>query len=307
MNVVVSPPSDLLPSRRIFVSCDNVRLGMPHLSLGGLSETWLLKELGHRHWTLLARMGGRDVPDFQDVDGERVYAAFCAVSIEDAAFASLVEHDNLVISSEIARISRTRFASIHRMSRRGQPMGSVSLCSVFVKRRQAGRNRSIARVAVDGFPAVEEAPTLAHAAEVAAMIRGEWGEHFGLRNDGGRPLGSVTVHPCPSQDFNGADFLYFAAFQAFVDRAEWEIFGAARPALVTLARDIVYHGNIEVGERLILDLRDQQMEGDVLTHWFQIVRGVDGTKIADVFTRRAIGTVVTGPSACALSSLPEFL
>jgi hypothetical protein len=31
-----------------------VVLGMPHLSLNGLSETWVLKECGHRHWFLLA-------------------------------------------------------------------------------------------------------------------------------------------------------------------------------------------------------------------------------------------------------------
>ncbi|CAN7350222.1 hypothetical protein LJR009_002940 [Bosea sp. LjRoot9] len=289
MNIAVSPLPATQETQRIFASRDHLRLGMPHLACGGLSETWLLKELGHRHWTLLARMVGLEVPDFRDEAGDRVYAAFCSVSIRDAAFTSCAEHDNLVVSSEIARISRTRFASIHRLSRRGQPMGCVSLCSVFVKRRQAGRNRSIARVAIVGFPAVEDARTFAHVAEMAAMIRGEWVEHFGLRNDAARPLRSVTVHPCPSQDFNGADFLYFAAFQAFVDRAEWEIFGAARPALATLARDIVYHGNIEVGERLTLDLRDQKVEGDILTHWFQIVRGVDGSKVADVFTRRAIG------------------
>ena len=42
-------------------------LGMPHLCLGGLSETWLLRECGHRHWFLLAQATGRTVPNFRDV------------------------------------------------------------------------------------------------------------------------------------------------------------------------------------------------------------------------------------------------
>jgi len=260
---------------------------MPHLALGGLSETWLLKELGHRHWTLLARMAGLDAPDFRDAGGDRVYAAFCAVSIRDAAFASLAEHDELVISSEIARISRTRFASIHKLNQNGQHKGSVSLCSVFVKRHQPGRNRSIARVSLDGFPPVESGPVFMQAAEMAAMIRGGWTEHLGLSNSERPPLQTITVDPCPSQDFNGADFLYFASFQAFVDRAEWKVFGAARLQPTTLARDIVYHGNIEIGDRVVLALRDQRTDGDIFSHWFQIVREADGGKLADVFTRRA--------------------
>jgi len=30
-------------------------LGMPHLSTGGLSKNWLLKECGHLHWLYLAQ------------------------------------------------------------------------------------------------------------------------------------------------------------------------------------------------------------------------------------------------------------
>lgn len=36
---------------------------------------------------------------------------------------------------------------------------------------------------------------------------------------------AIRFEPCPNSDFNGADFPYFASFQAFVDRAEW----ASRP------------------------------------------------------------------------------
>ena len=64
---------------------DTVVLGMPHLCLGGLSETWLLKECGHRHWLLLAHAARRAVPDFRYAGGDPVYAAFVAVTVQRRA------------------------------------------------------------------------------------------------------------------------------------------------------------------------------------------------------------------------------
>src|ERR1700685_4661700 len=93
---------------------DGIVLGMPHLSLGGLSETWLLRECGHRHWFLLAQAAGRTVPDFRDAMDDPVYAAFVAVTVRDARFDAAREHDELAFDSRLARISRTRFMSVHR-------------------------------------------------------------------------------------------------------------------------------------------------------------------------------------------------
>lgn len=284
MNVAVSA-TELVP-HTARVMRDSLILGMPHLSLGGLSETWLLKELGHRHWQLLARMCGRAVPDFRDAEGEPVYAAFCAVSVSQAAFGALREHDELVVSSELVRISRTQFASRHELSCRDRAVGTVELSSVFVRRGQAGRNRSIARVALDFFPPVEPSSGFGTSAAMAARMRGgEWDQHFGFRRDGGQPGGSLTINPCPSQDFNGADFLYFTSFQAFVDRTEWELLAPRQP-LSTTARDIVYYGNVEIGDRVVVEMMSHRLDPHGLSHWCRLRREVDGALLADVFTRR---------------------
>ena len=52
---------------------DAVVLGMPHLCMTGLSETWLLKECGHRHWLLLAEAAGLAAPDFRDPAGDPIF------------------------------------------------------------------------------------------------------------------------------------------------------------------------------------------------------------------------------------------
>ncbi len=267
-------------------AADRIVLGMPHLCLGGLSETWLLKECGHRHWFMLAEATSRAVPDFRDAAGDPVYAAFVAVTVRDARFDAAREHDELGLDSQLARMSRTQFTSRHRCCVRGRDIGEIAMTSVFVKRTEAGRNRSIARVDVAGLPPVRPAPDLAAAAAmVAALRRDQWKAHLGFVRADAKTLSRFVIDPCPAQDFNGADFLYFASFQAFVDRAEWAFF-RPDPRTTTRHRDLVFHGNIEPGDRVVVVLRAFRRSEGTLEHWCRLERMGDGAPLADVFTVR---------------------
>jgi probable biosynthetic protein (TIGR04099 family) len=266
---------------------DGIVLGMPHLCLGGLSETWLLRECGHRHWLQLAQAAGRTVPDFRDAMGVPVYAAFVAITVRNAQFDAAHEHDELGCESRLTRFSRTRFMSVHRLAVRGRHLGEIMMTSVFVRRTQAGLNRSIAHVEVSGLPPVEQAPEFAdHAATVAALRRDQWTEHMGFTRTSAAALDRLVIDPCPAQDFNGADFLYFSSFQAFADRAEWAFLRPINPRATTRERDIVYHGNIEPAERVAIVLRAVHREDGKLGHWCHIEREADATPLADIFTLR---------------------
>jgi probable biosynthetic protein (TIGR04099 family) len=266
---------------------DGIVLGMPHLCLGGLSETWLLRECGHRHWLLLAQAAGRTVPDFRDATGDPVYAAFVAVTVRNAQFDAAQEHDELGCESRLTRFSRTRFMSVHRLAVRGRHLGEIMMTSVFVRRTQAGLNRSIAHVEVSGLPPVEQAPEFAdHAATVAALRRDQWTEHMGFTRTSAAALDRLVIDPCPAQDFNGADFLYFSSFQAFADRAEWAFLRPINPRATTRERDIVYHGNIEPAERVAIVLRAVHRQDGRLSHWCHVEREADAAPLADIFTLR---------------------
>lgn len=274
---------------------DRVLLGMPHLCLGGLSETWLLKECGHRHWLLLAHATGRAVPDFRDASDAPVYAAFVAVTVREAQFDTVREHDELAFEARLARMSRTRFMSVHRLAVRGRPVGEVLMTSVFVGRTQAGLNRSITGVEVAGLPPLEPLREFAgYQAMVGELRRGRWVEHQGFVRADAAVFDRLLIDPCPAQDFNGADFLYFSSFQAFVDRAEWIFWRPTNLRLTTRRRDIVYHGNIEPGEQVIVILRavhrrdglEIGLHNGRLAHWYSLVRECDGAPLADVFTWR---------------------
>jgi probable biosynthetic protein (TIGR04099 family) len=264
-------------------------LGMPHLCLAGLSETWLLKECGHRHWLLLAEAADIDRPEFRDETGEPIYATFLAVSVRDAAFDAVREHDELVFSSRLARISRTQFTSFHRLSIGARPIGEIALTSTFVRRAQRGRNHSIVRAEVSGLPPIGIEPrAFTFAAQSAALRAGRWATHLGFERRKAAVIDRFIVDPCPGQDFNGADLLYFASFQAFVDRAEWSFFRPDAPFPTTRRRDIIYRGNIDPGERVVASLLQFRRHGETLGHWYSLERDRDSAAIADIFTVRGL-------------------
>jgi probable biosynthetic protein (TIGR04099 family) len=266
---------------------DAVTLGMPHLCLHGLSETWLLKECGHRHWLMLAAAAGIDAPDFRDSTGDPIYAAFLSVSIRDAALETACEHARLVFASRLARISRTRFTSLHRLSVAGRSIGEITMTSTFVRRAQEGRNHRIVRIEVPTLRHVALDPeAAARAAETATLRSSQWRRHLGFEQSRAKIIDRCVVDPCPGQDFNGADFLYFASYQAFVDRAEWAFL---RPRFATTRwRDIVYRGNVDPGERVAITLLELSQDTECLRHWYRLEREQDAAIIADVFTRRSM-------------------
>jgi probable biosynthetic protein (TIGR04099 family) len=268
---------------------DEIVLGMPHLCLGGISETWLLRECGHRHWFLLAQAAGRAVPDFRDDEGDPVYAAFIAVTVREARFDAAREHDSLEFRSRLSRISRTRFMSVHAISVRGCPLGEVVMTSLFVKRMEAGRNCSIARVEVPGLPPIVSSREFTGYEEaVATLRRDSWKEHLGFIRSDATVLDRLVIDPCPAQDFNGAGFLYFSSFQAFVDRAEWAFFRPHVLRATTRRRDIVYHGNIDPGDRVVVLLRAVRHREGAIDHWCAVVRESDASPLASVFTLRYV-------------------
>lgn len=235
-------------------------IGMPHLTPHGLSETWLMKELGHRHWLLLARDLGMDNADFRTADGKEAYAAICATSLTAAWLNEVRANDILTIRSQMSAVSRTQTSSIHVLSVADRIIGNVELISAFVRRDIAGCNRSIARVTVPQAGAKSLDVSLL--AQQAADIRGgRLQTYWGLPVLATKTLRSFKYNPSTEQDFNGAGLFYFAEFQAVADRALANWFpGRQRPT----RRDVFFLGNIEPHESVSFDLVEWSADGGTL-------------------------------------------
>jgi probable biosynthetic protein (TIGR04099 family) len=291
-----------------------ILLGSPHLASNGLSENWLLKELGHRHWLLVAELAGLSAPRFYDRRGNPVYGVFCAVSIAEGDFRQAQENRVLQIASSLARVSHTQIQSTHRLAIDGFAVGAVTMVSTFVS-GAVGYNHAIARAIADGLPPVKTraadvnasrqrkiSQTADRAAAPSPLARlaselcaGRLGSHMGFDPRVEKEVCSVAFDPCPSVDFNSAGFMYFANLVAMIDRMEYRLDRDAAPRATTVDRDVFFYGNVVRSETVEVRLLGWRREARQIVHHFRMIRGSDGRTTADVFTRRVLG--LPGPTA----------
>lgn len=277
MDAAVSAP----PLRRSAVA------GMPQLGHGGLSEHWLLKECGDAHWQALAQAAGLAQPDFRDAAGARAYAAFTMLRIVGAELQRVGEHARLEIATHCSQAGRAQQYGLHELRSNGVRRARVEMLSAFVRRERAGSNRSIVRALLPPLPAEPALQDRAQAlAERARALRAaQWEPRHGLSPARRRPLRSWRCRPCPELDFNGANLLYFASFQALVERAEWDWFGRTPPLA---DREMAFYGNLDVGESVEVLLCDLRCGTGRLAHWCELRCADDGRRLADVLTHRAV-------------------
>ncbi|MFB9984748.1 Pnap_2097 family protein [Mesorhizobium kowhaii] len=243
---------------------------MPHLSFGGLSEQWVLKECGHIHWNLLASSQGLTRPNFRDVHGRRLYAVFIEVRLVDGALTGAIEDAELTIRSELSRESVGRYLSRHVLSCNSQNICKITMRSAFVRRKNTGCNLSVER----GFTIAEPGQSNASRRQVAPIDR-----QFPAQK-------RFAFTPCIYSDFNGADFLYFASYQSITDRAEACFFG---PIIgTTRAREIHYYGNINPGDGIYIDLLTFKQVTDTLVYSATMCRQSDAVRIAAITVEKRI-------------------
>jgi probable biosynthetic protein (TIGR04099 family) len=261
--------------------------GMPQLSYQGLSENWLLKECGHRHWLALAELNNQSLPEFHDASGNKAYAAFTAVKITSKTLEKIEENQSFSVRSEVARVGAARYYGEHSISSRSFNAAQVSMLSTFVYRREHGNNQSVTRANFVNEPQefngdrkeLDEWIAFAKAAR-----SNNWVEHLGIQRFASGDKKTITFNPSPYSDYNGAYFLYFANFQNFIDRAEWEWF--KRDSIWALdRRELYFYGNINVGDPLIVSLGSSVESASELKHWCEIY-DQHNVKIADVFTTK---------------------
>jgi probable biosynthetic protein (TIGR04098 family) len=250
-----------------------IRLGMPHLDAGGLSENWLFRDAGDRHWEAIARRLGVATDEIRSETGERLYPTVVAVRAGyDTPLAAVRENDLFEAIAEVVPCGR---ACAHgRVVAAVGPQRSrfaLELLTTFAARAPAGGGLRMAmpepRLARRWIPVGGEPPiaTLARAARRGEALGDPFsGPAMALT---GPPLAELDYEPSPYADYNGAGLLYFASYVTIADSAERRLVRqlrldgsrrarapvAARDwALMTSAvrRDVFYYDNLPLGASL---------------------------------------------------------
>jgi probable biosynthetic protein (TIGR04098 family) len=288
-----------------------VRLGMPHLDVGGLSENWLFRHAGDLHWEAIGARLGVPTDQIRDDTRERIYPTVVALRARyDAPLSEVRENDVLDAAVEVTPCGRA-CADGHITAVAGPARLAIELVTTFALRRADGTLRTAVPAAclATRWTRVEPLSPLARLARAAR--RGEplddpfVGPSLAIETT---PLGHRRLEPSPYADYNGAGLLYFAAFPTLADTAERHLVrrlglapaNAPDWALVTspVARDVFYYGNLPLGDALVAELLlfdgDPRPGGDVKTR-VRLRRARDRQAIADVITRRICVRERRGP------------
>jgi macrolactin polyketide synthase MlnE len=297
-----------------------IRLGMPHLDAGGLSENWLFRDAGDRHWEAIARNLGLPTDEIRSESGERIYPTVVAVRARyDAPLACVRENDLFEAAAEVVPCGRACALGRVVAAIGGQPGRFVlELLTTFAARGAGGALRMTAlepRLARRWIPVGGEPPiaTLARAARRGEPLDDPFsGPLMAVR---GAPLATLDYEPSPYADYNGAGLLYFASYVTIADSAERRLvrrlgldryrradagglrnpprpFKPGEPrdwALMTSAvrRDIFYYENLPLGAALTAALvAFEEDDGGVTTRVRFSRTGEGGRPMADIVTRR---------------------
>ncbi|WP_404953444.1 beta-ketoacyl synthase N-terminal-like domain-containing protein [Streptomyces sp. 147326] len=307
-------------------------LGLPALSVGGLSENWLLREAGDLHWSLIGEHFGLPVAELADADGERLLPAFTRARLTAAdSLRFFTEHDEGELTGTLARLDEHAFVSDIRFA---TPTTSVDvrLLTSFVRR---GPGNWL----VPGTPRHEGRGPVADASTEHRDFQDEFRALTRLEPDGATGLYTDTYELNPFADVNAAGLLYFASYPHINDRGERKYVRSVVPGgewavdAATLSRDIVYLGNCGLADAVRYRLDGCRRESEdrvVLTS--SLLRERDGRTLARLETVKrllrpetfaalpddgaapdAIGSAPPRPAAASASSeaprapLPEDL
>lgn len=233
------------PAPQVALSAQ-LRLGMMQLAPQGLSEQWLLRDCGDRHWSLIAAAMGQERAVFSDAEGRAIYAAFCATALRLQAPQADWLGEEAQIQSELYRVSVSQLGSLHQISVHGAVVAELLMISTFVGHDASGSNHRILRRQPQRQIPLPEAPAALRALAERARLQARKPRHLELA-----PKAHQVVTPCPALDFNAVGLLYFPSFSRMAEQADW----AAHRRMSPLAsREVFYLGNLDRGESLAVQL-----------------------------------------------------
>ncbi len=288
--------SDLLPP-----APRRVRVGMPQLNAGGLSEGWLYRACGDLHWEAIGRELGVSSDGFRGEAGDRLYPTVVALRARyGGPLSDVLENDVLDIDVRVSPCGRACAHGRVALAVGGRA-SSVELLTTFaVHDRRSG----VLRMAV---PAPELAQRWRPLGEPPALVRLAKATRAGLPVDDDfsgpllarrrrAPLASWTYEPSPYADYNGAGLLYFAAYPTIADTAERAMIGRlglAPPSAIdwslatsVVRRDVFFYANLPLGESLTAELVSFELRQRGARSHVRLVRAGGGALMADLVTER---------------------
>lgn len=260
------------------------QINMPQMAMGGLSESWLFKEMGDIHWALITEGLGTQSSLLVDANGSRLYATFTRIKLNaNVPLIGFRENDQLTATAQISRYAGSYFFSDMVFSA-GDRRIEAKLMSTFTQRAKESSNATLMK----GRPVIDERCQIAELMD-PPLFASEYREHRTAHEQEHRFATTYDLQPC--HDINGVNLLYFAAYPAIGDLCEMR--SEPRPidwflSRSTLSRDIFYAANCDVHDRIEYKLHQRMDTASSQQSRSTLTRASDGKLMAFMITDRAL-------------------
>jgi probable biosynthetic protein (TIGR04098 family) len=287
-------------------------LNMPHMAMGGMSESWLFKELGAIHWELLCRGLGQRSSELADEMGNRLYATFARVRIEGSvSLGDFCESEPLNLSGNISRYGGGMYYGEFGLVSLASPEKQIRarLITSFSRRGDTGNTSLVKSQPVVGSNLIDNLsspPEFVEEYRIGKKGQAQsWelgGESFQFSDD---VIAEETYDLNPYYDANGVGLLYFAAYPIVTEICEAKYFnsrqssGAGRWEMQwrTISRDVLYYANCDLDDSIIYKLHQVEQDDGRLKTAASLFRRSDGTLMARIFTVKVRPPGDAGPTA----------
>ncbi len=264
---------EVSPSRE--TECRSFNINMPQMAMGGLSESWLFKELGDMHWNMITDGLGSPSSALLDGNGNRLYATFTRIAIRVGPLTSYGENDGMVLrKTSFARFGAGMFFSEIGISP-GQ--GRAQLMSSFTSRGESGSNSSLQK----GQPQIPPGCKIPRLESYPAFA-----DQYRARR-GSVPAGCIFEREyeiVPQHDINGVGLLYFAAYPIISEICLSKFEDQRHRGLTS--KDVFYFGNCDENEVLLFRLHARAENRDSVAYEMSISRKSDDSLMAYLVTTK---------------------
>lgn len=282
-------------------------LNLPQIIFGGLSENWLMKEIGDMHWEMVCNGFKKESRNILDEDNNRLYAAFVRVRYESThSFNGYGENEILNLTGDLSRFgTKMFFSNIHAMC--NDKAFNANLITAFArktlknKKMESSNPTGTAKCDIKSLSClpdfgkeylVKKTRNSSPTDDTIGVAIKLGGEEFNLEN---LNLFETEYNINPYTDLNGANLLYFASYPQIHDICEREYFNQLGNqfdieddwalSVSTVARDVFYFGNCDIEDRIGFVINNcEYLDNYKIKISSSLYRKVDDFRIADIFT-----------------------
>ena len=274
-----------------------ITIGMPQMSICGLSENWLFKSLGNAHWEMLCEGLNTNSKELKDDIGNRLYATFVRIRFQSSQpLYKYNENEEIKISGAINRYGNGMYFSDFELVTSQNTLLDANLMTSFSIRKSVGNEelvKSQPNVTNNLISRIEKIPDfgneyrLIKKREQNAITLGD--NVFTLD---GNYVFQAEYNINPYYDSNGVGLLYFAAYPVINDICEARHFNTKKNARTrweetyfSLSRDVMYYANCNLSDTVIYQLNHWEiLQNDKLKISSSLFRKSDNQIMARLFS-----------------------